>query len=440
MSVINFENDMFDGLVPPTEKLYDKDAYLSTFTARVYKCTASKNPKTGKGCFAIVLDRTAFFPESGGQSSDRGIIYPKNLDKAMDYHDTQDLDRHLFPDDENADPARINTVSIDEDNGLIIHYSDTPLDVGRLVSGEIDMKYRFSNMQQHSGEHIFSGLVNSRFNLSNVGFALTDENVTMDYNGELSDQDLLEIEKEANRAIWENRAVRAFYPSPDELMMIEYRSKKELKGPVRIVEIEGYDICACCAPHVKNTGEIGLLKVIAKEYTKGNTRVYILCGERALKWLSRMHDQIEDISKLLSVKRYDAAEAVKKLSQELKARDFDNVALQRKLLSHEIKNATLMNGNILLHSDAADDISIREAINSNIENVSGFMMILFSPSEEDGKTKHRFIVASKEKDCAALAKELREKLSAKCGGSKKMAEGTILSPDQEILSLLNKSI
>ena len=440
MSVINFENDMFDGLVPPTEKLYDKDAYLSTFTARVYKCTASKNPKTGKGCFAIVLDRTAFFPESGGQSSDRGIIHPKNLDKAMDYHDTQDLDRHLFPDDENADPARINTVSIDEDNGLIIHYSDTPLDVGRLVSGEIDMKYRFSNMQQHSGEHIFSGLVNSRFNLSNVGFALTDENVTMDYNGELSDEDLLEIEKEANRAIWENRAVRAFYPSPDELMMIEYRSKKELKGPVRIVEIEGYDICACCAPHVKNTGEIGLLKVIAKEYTKGNTRVYILCGERALKWLSMMHDEVEDISKLLSVKRYDAAEAVKKLSQELKAKDFDNVALQRKLLSYEIKNAPAVDGNILIHSDATDEISIREAINSNIENVSGFMMILFSPSEENGKTKHRFIVSSKEKDCAALAKELREKLSAKCGGSKKMAEGTISAPDREILSLLNKSI
>ena len=436
MSVINFENDMFDGLVPPTEKLYDKDSYLSSFTARVYKCTASKNPKTGKSCFAIVLDRTAFFPESGGQSSDRGIIYPKSLDKAMDYHDTQDLDRHLFPDDENMVPAKINAVSIEEDTGLIVHYSDTPLDVGRLISGEVDMKYRFSNMQQHTGEHIFSGLVNSRFGLSNVGFSLTDENVTMDYNGELSDEELIEIEKAVNMAIWENRAVRAFYPSPDELMMIEYRSKKELKGPVRIVEIEGYDICACCAPHVRNTGEIGLLKVIAKEYTKGNTRVYILCGERAMRWLSRMHDQIEDISKLLSVKRYDAAEAVKKLSQELKAKDFDNVALQRKLLSYEIKNAPAVDGNVLIHSGATDEISIREAINSNIENVEGFMMVLFSPSEEDGKTKHRFIVASKEKDCAALAKEFREKLSAKCGGSKKMAEGTICAPDEEIMPLM----
>lgn len=440
MSVINFENDMFDGLVPPTEKLYDKDAYLSTFTARVYKCTASKNPKTGKSCFAIVLDRTAFFPESGGQSSDRGIIYPKSLDKGFDYHDTQELDKDLFPDDESTPPAKINMVSIEEDTGLIIHYSDTPFDVGRLVSGEIDTKYRFSNMQQHTGEHIFSGLVNSRFDLSNVGFSLTDDNVTMDYNGELSDEELLEIEKAVNVAIWENRAVRAFYPSPDELMMIEYRSKKELKGPVRIVEIEGYDICACCAPHVRRTGEIGLLKVIAKEYTKGNTRVYILCGERAMKWLSMMHDEVEDISKLLSVKRQDVSDAVKKLSLEQKTRDFENVALQRKLLSYEIKNAPAIDGNVLIHSDATDDISIRDAINSNVENAAGFMMILFSPSGEGETKSHRFIVSSKEKDCSALAKAFRESLSAKCGGSKKMAEGTISAPDREILSLLNKSI
>ena len=436
MSVINFENDMFEGLVPPTEKLYDKDAYLCSFDARVYKCTASKNPKTGNSCFAIVLDRTAFFPEAGGQSSDRGIIFPKSLDKGFDYHDTQDLDRHLFSDEEGVTPARINMVSINEDDGLITHYSDTPFDVGQLITGEIDMKYRFSNMQQHTGEHIFSGLVNSHFGFSNVGFSLTDENVTMDYDGELSDDDLLIIEKEANKAIWENRTVRAFYPSVDELMMIEYRSKKELKGPVRIVEIEGYDICACCAPHVKNTGEIGLLKVLAKEYTKGNTRVYIVCGERAMRWLSVMHDEIHDISKLLSVKRYDAAEAVKKLAGDLKAKDFENISLQRKLLSLEIKNTPAKDGNVLIHSDATDDISIREAINSNIESISGYMMILFSPSEENGKTKHRFIVASKEKDCAALAKEFREKLSAKGGGSKVMAEGTICAKDEEIMGLM----
>ena len=130
MSVINFENDMFEGLVPPTEKLYDKDAYLCSFDARVYKCTASKNPKTGNSCFAIVLDRTAFFPEAGGQSSDRGIIFPKSLDKGFDYHDTQNLDRHLFSDEEGVTPARINMVSINEDDGLITHYSDTPFDVG----------------------------------------------------------------------------------------------------------------------------------------------------------------------------------------------------------------------------------------------------------------------------------------------------------------------
>ena len=439
MSIITFENDMFDGLIPPTEKLYDKDAFLCNFTAKVYKCTASRNPKTNRSCFAIVLDRTAFFPESGGQSSDRGIIFPKSLDKGFEYHDTQDLDRHLFSDDEGISPARINTVSIEEDSGLIVHYSDTPFDVGQLVTGEIDMKYRFSNMQQHTGEHIFSGLVNSHFGLSNVGFSLTDENVTMDYNGELSDADLQELEKEANKAIWENRTVRAFYPSPDELMMIEYRSKKELKGPVRIVEIEGYDICACCAPHVKSTGEIGLLKVLAKEYTKGNTRVYILCGERAMRWLSTMHDEIAEISKLLSVKRYDAAEAIKKLAEDLKAKDFENISLQRKLLSLEIKNTPLKNGNVLIHSDAADDISIREAINSNIESLSGYMMILFSPSDDGGKTKYRFIVASKEKDCAALAQNLREKLSAKCGGSKAMAEGTICAGDEEIMALMGEA-
>ena len=228
-----------------TIKLYDENAYNTEFTATVTSCVLDEKRDN---TFIVTLDKTLFFPEEGGQTPDRGVIVKLSED---DIEKLKGKDSDFLKDF----PA-INVLDVQIKDEVIYHYLDKELPEGTPVYGVIDWQHRFSNMQQHSGEHIFSGIVNSRFGYDNVGFHLSDSIVTMDYSGPLTEEELADIEKSVNLAIYENREIRAWYPSPDELADINYRSKKELTGAVRIVEVDGYDICACCAPHVKRTGEI----------------------------------------------------------------------------------------------------------------------------------------------------------------------------------------
>lgn len=207
-----------------TKKLYDLDSHRRDFTAAVLRCDADGER------YAVVLDQTLFFPEGGGQPADTGVL----------------------------GGARVLDVQITQE--AIVHYTDAPLTPGAQVRGEIDWPQRFRRMQGHSGEHIISGLIHSEYGLDNVGFHLGQDTITMDYNGELTWPQLMHIEQLANEAVYRNVPIRTEYPSPEQLAQMTYRSKLDLTEDVRIVTVEGYDVCACCAPHVSCTGEIGAIK------------------------------------------------------------------------------------------------------------------------------------------------------------------------------------
>ena len=281
-----------------TEKLYDKDSHLKEFTGTVLSCK-----KTGEK-YAVTLNRTAFFPEGGGQQSDRGYI----------------------------GDAYISDVQIK--NGEILHFADKPLSVGQAYDCKLYFDFRFRNMQNHSGEHIISGIVHRLYGFNNVGFHLGAE-MTMDFDGELTRRQLDEIEDLANKAVYENLPVKAYYPTDEELKSLDYRSKLDLKEDVRIVEIKGVDVCACCAPHVKATGEIGIIKILDFEKYKGGVRLIVKCGADALRDYREKYKNVLEISNLLSAKQFEVSVAVVRLNEQLSAEKAAAAALKKRLIAEK---------------------------------------------------------------------------------------------------------
>ncbi len=281
-----------------TEKLYDKDSHLKEFTGTVLSCE-----KTGEK-YAVALNQTAFFPEGGGQQSDRGYI----------------------------GDAYISDVQIK--NGEILHFADKPLSVGQAYDCKLDFDFRFRNMQNHSGEHIISGIIHRLYGFNNVGFHLGAE-MTMDFDGELTRQQLDEIEDLANKAVYENLPVKAYYPTDEELKQLDYRSKLDLKENVRIVEIKGVDVCACCAPHVKSTGEIGIIKILDFEKYKGGVRLIVKCGADALRDYRDKYKSVLEISNLLSAKQFEVSAAVVRLNEQLSAEKAAAAALKKRLIAEK---------------------------------------------------------------------------------------------------------
>lgn len=403
----------------PTIKLYDIDAYKSRFTAEILY--AERVEYKSRDCVELILDKTMFFPEEGGQYADKGIIKLKD-------------ELHLnFP---------VFDVQIDK-SGVIRHY--LPLDTmenlsnfteikpGIKIKGEIDFENRFSKMQNHTGEHIFSGIVHSLKGYENVGFHLGDDLVQMDYNGKLSDEEISEIERKANEAVYKNIPVKCFYPSDEELLNIEYRSKKEIEGAVRIVEIPGIDTCACCAPHVKNTGEIGIIKVVSFQNYKGGTRLYILCGKRAFMFFSKMQAREEEISHDLKLPMEENVKGVEKLFLENNNLRKELVEAKKALLNAELEQ-TGNSRNTIIFTEGQENITIRNAVNSLMEKREGFSIIL-NGNDTDG---YSFIMGSKNTDVKALGENLMAVLDMKCGGSKEMIQGHISSTKQMITDELNK--
>lgn len=281
-----------------TEKLYDKDSHLKEFTGTVLSCK-----KTGEK-YAVTLNQTAFFPEGGGQQSDRGYI----------------------------GGAYISDVQIK--NGEILHFADKPLSVGQAYDCKLDFDFRFRNMQNHSGEHIISGIVHRLYGFNNVGFHLGAE-MTMDFDGELTRRQLDEIEDLANKAVYENLPVKAYYPTDEELKSLDYRSKLDLKENVRIVGIKGVDVCACCAPHVKATGEIGIIKILDFEKYKGGVRLLVKCGADALRDYREKYKNVLEISNLLSAKQFEVSAAVVRLNEQLSAEKAETAALKKRLIAEK---------------------------------------------------------------------------------------------------------
>lgn len=267
------------------EKLYYQAPYVKEFEAVVVSCEEG-----GQGAYEVVLNRTGFYPEGGGQPADVGKL--------------------LLQEPKEGDPDQVQVKDVHEKHGKIIHYIDVPLKAGTGVIGVLDWEKRYSNMQQHSGEHLLSGLIHKHYGYDNVGFHMGSEEVTIDVNGILTMEQAKALEREANMLIYANVPVTESYPDPEALHKLEYRSKKALSGQVRIIEIPGGDICACCGTHVLGTGEIGMIKITGLMHYKGGVRLSILCGMRALEDYEKKQKAVTEISNLLSAKTGQVAEAV----------------------------------------------------------------------------------------------------------------------------------
>ena len=377
-------------------KLFYENINLTDFTATVVSCEPASDSKQ----YCILLDATAFFPEEGGQSADKGTL--------------------------NSLPV----LDVQIKNDLIYHYVSEPLEPGTSVTGHVDWEQRFDFMQQHSGEHIVSGLVHGRFGYNNVGFHLSTNEVTLDFDGELTLAQLREIELRANEIIYQNLSVEITYPSKEELASLSYRSKIEIDGQVRIVIIPGVDVCACCAPHVEKTGEIGMIKITNCQSHRGGVRLNILCGARALADYNKKQDSVTAISVALSAKQDLIADAVFKLKDDILHQQERINSLQAKYLELSISSLPAPNESehAVLFVDKMDTIAIRNTVNTLTERYSGFCAV-FSGDEENG---YSFIVGSKTKDCKELAQTFRNELGAKCGGNTPMIQGSVNAENEKI--------
>lgn len=386
--------------IAKTVRLYDQGAYATEFEAEVLACEEVE--KKEEKVYQVWLDQTLFFPEEGGQSPDMGTI----------------------------DGIKVLDVQIKDE--VITHTLAAPLAVGTMVKGVVDWKHRFYNMQQHSGEHIFSGIVHNRFGYDNVGFHLSDSIVTMDFNGVITAEDIEEIETEVNQAIIENIPVEVSYPTKEELKVLEYRSKIEIEGQVRIVTIPGYDVCACCAPHVRRTGEIGMLKVMNVQSYKGGVRISILCGFRALEAFRQKADIITELMAQFSTNQEALVENVTKLKNTNQTMKNQLASAKQELMEYKVAAIPEDSENAILFESDLETPVVRNVVNGLVEKFAGISAV-FVGDDENG---YQFIVGSKNKDCRAIAAALREKLSARGGGSDKMIQGSVVASQLQIEELL----
>ena len=375
-----------------TEKLYYQDSHLFTFEAAVLDCRKEK-----KG-YSVVLDRTVFFPEGGGQLADTGVL------------------------------GGVRVLDVHERGGEIRHYTDAPLEIGAHVEGFVDAEQRLRRMQNHSGEHILSGLVHNAYGFDNVGFHMGAECMIIDFSGELTWEQLTELETRANEVVRQNIPLHIWFPDASELQSLEYRSKLELTENVRIVEIPGVDRCACCAPHVERTGEVGIVKILDSQRHRGGVRVSVVCGLDALEDYRARQESVTEISRALSAKRGEVTRAVQRVlneQQSMKERcDALSLALIRFMAEAEPETA----GNILVFDATLGEIAQRELVNRLMEKAGGFAAV-FCGSNEDG---WRYIIGSKRLDLRAMSREINAAIQGRGGGTPQMIQGSARADRAEI--------
>lgn len=373
-----------------TEKLYYIDSHLFDFEATVLDCR-----QVEKG-WAVILDRTAFFPEGGGQPADTGFI--------------------------GAAPVR----DVQEQGGEILHFCGEALPVGAHLPCRVEREKRLVRMQNHSGEHIVSGLAHRLFGCENVGFHMGEDCMTIDFDRELSWQQLMEVETLANEAVRENLPVLCSFPEGEALEKLEYRSKLDLTENVRIVTIPGYDVCACCAPHVKRTGEIGLIHMISMQNWKGGVRIRMLCGSRAVEDLMGKQESVTAISGLLSARQEEVTAAVRRLCEELEREKARAAALGR-LAAQARAEALPAGAERLVLFEELDANGLRALVNAAVAKGTG----VCAAYAWDG-TKFQYILGSERQDLRPLAKEMNAALKGRGGGSERMVQGSVQAGRAEI--------
>ncbi len=377
------------------EKLYYQYPYVKEFDAVVLSC------EKGRQYYETELDRTAFYPEGGGQPADGGTL------------------------------SGIPVLDVRERDGRILHMTKQPFTPGEQVHGTIDWEKRFSLTQEHSGEHIVSGLIYRKYGYHNVGYHMGEE-IRLDLDGVLTWEELMEIEKAANEIVYSNVPLRIWYPDAEELARMDYRSKKELTGEVRLVEIPGADICACCGTHVEYTGEIGAVKFLSMIHYKGGVRIMMHAGARAMEDYRKKTDANREICELLSAKPYEAARAVRRLLEEEKQKDIRISALTRELF--RLKAEALPDHAALLidFTEGLSPLELRKYCDFLMKQEKGVICAVFSGTGEEEREAYSFCIGSSTLDLRAACKELCARLSGRGGGSAQMVQGTFFAGEAEI--------
>ena len=399
-----------------TKKLYYDDAYQTEFEGTVMSASLIGGDGSER-LLDVVTDETCFFPEEGGQSADRGIL------GGLEVADVQirggEIHHYLrLPKTASPDGARAESL----------------ISVNAPIRGKIDWEERFSNMQQHSGEHLFSGAVNRKYGFRNTGFHLSKNEVTLDFDGVIPEEDLPLIEREVNALIWRDIPSEIRMTTRSEREDLSFRSKLDLDGEVRIVTFPGADSCACCAPHVKRSGEIGILKVISMIRWKGGVRVSILCGMRALKYLQTEHEIVTEAAGLLSTARENLVPLVTKMREDLKLKDAAIKAAAVRELRLLAKGTPEGERHAVLFTETADAQSAREAVNELMRTHPGYSAVFFG-SEGQG---FGFVIGSASLDCREAVKILKEKLGARGGGKPEMVQGSVQAERAAIRALIEE--
>ena len=379
-----------------TQKLYYVDAYQTEFCARVLSC--EKNEEL----YDVVLDKTAFFPEEGGQYSDRGVL------------------------------GAANVLRVKEIDGIIHHYTDSPIEVGSEAFGKIDFDERYEKMQCHTGEHILSGIIHSLFGLDNVGFHLGADEVTMDISAPLTREELDRVERLANEVIYKNVPVTASFPTPEELSGMEYRSKLDLYENVRIVKIGDYDSCACCAPHVKYTGEIGVIKILDFAKLRGGVRIFITAGRRAVKIFDEYYKALQSASALLSLPKSEVVLGIEKLLGDFAQLKNSYESYRVSVLEKKAGELSYADGNRIISLDGA---SIPEliAFSNAARGKTGGILVLLSGDDGD----YKYVISSGTVDLRKMAPEINKSLLGRGGGRPEMIQGSFSSTYAEIEKYFN---
>lgn len=365
-----------------TERLYYIDTYMREFTAKVISCNEVK------GGYEVVLDRTAFYPEGGGQPCDLGTM------------------------------GDADVLDVQEKGEDIVHLTGKP--VNGEVSCRLDWTRRFDLMQQHSGEHLVSGFINAKYGYNNVGFHMGSEMITVDLDGELDMAALAEIELQTNEYIWLNNEVEELHPTAEELKELNYRSKKELSGDVRIIRFPNADTCACCGTHVKRTGEIGMVKIVSCQKFHDGVRIEMLCGKRATEYLSAVNNENYKVSTLLSAKVRETAKAVERLQNETQSLKLKLTELENAMLE-DIAREYVNKDFVLIKRDGLTPDNVRKLTAQLIEQNAGICAV-FSGNDKDG---YKYAIGQKNGDLKELVKNMNTSLNGRGGGKPFFAQGSV---------------
>ena len=390
----------------PTQKYYEADAYRREADAVILAAEPD-----GRGGGKLALDGTVFYPEGGGQPADHGTL--------------------TLP-----DGARLTVTDVHEQGGVIWHRVDALPDTaapGTAVTGRIDWAWRFDKMQQHTGEHILSGILHQMFGAENVGFHIGSDAVRMDTSVPISAEGLREAELAANRIVWQNVPVLITYPTREELARMTYRSKKEIEGQVRIVTIPGADVCACCGTHTAATGAVGQIKILAAENYKGGVRLSIVCGERALLAAQAMRQRQADIGALLSAKPSETAHAVHRVYDEYTALKFAHFGLCSGLFD-ALAAQVAPGADAIRIVPGLDPDGLHRLAARLSEATTGLCAALTANEKGTG-----YCLAQAGGDVRALTKALNTALNGRGGGKPGICQGSCAAAPEQVETFLKEN-